>query len=788
MKPLCSLLRLLPAGVKHKAGQRPGAAISGCRPGKCCPCLGCVSTTMVSPTRKGAWEISERSQRTVCMPAVCQGVFRPYCTPSWVSQPFVRSAGRTGQSRRCCELHRTATLSTAFLWLQFASSWGGPRLAAGGSRVLPDGSVPGDRPCPPERRHHGERATVRRVEKRKSCQGQAQTSQSPRVQQSLAANHPSSGCPRASPVLKARGESPGGVPHKMDALTPEAGVHGCRLLSLSRAQAQPGGRLPAGAGSKVQTCSLQPLLGPWGRKTAGPGPHREGRGEVWLGLRRCRVSMVTPEAAAIGRTTGSGSARWGGSDRMLATAALVLLAAAGSGLVPVRAGRDALREELLLSPLPDGDVAATFQFRTRWDADLQRGAGTDHHLLRYAVLPREVVCTENLTPWKKLLPCGSKAGLAVLLKAERLFHSSYHSQAVHIRPICRDASCLAVSWELRQTLTVVFDTFSSGQGKKDWSLFKMFSRTLTDACPLASQSKVYVDISPKNKEKELLEVTPPPTSVHEAIVQGDKRTYAVYDLLSPLLFNTSRSLNVQLKWKRPQDSSDLPTPILHAQRYVSGYGLQTGEISTLIYNTHPYRAFPVILLETVPWYLRLYVHTLTIITKGKENKPSYIHYQPAQDRRRPHLLEMLIQLPANSVTKITIQFERALLKWTEYTPDPNHGFYVSSSVLSALVPSVTAMKDVDVEQSPLFTSLFPSSDGSSYFVRLYTEPLLVNLPTPDFSMPYNVICLTCTVVAVCYGSFYNLLTRTFHVEEPSRGGLAKRLANIIRKFRGVPPL
>ncbi|NXU21174.1 PIGT transamidase, partial [Pardalotus punctatus] len=236
--------------------------------------------------------------------------------------------------------------------------------------------------------------------------------------------------------------------------------------------------------------------------------------------------------------------------------------------------------------------------------------------------------------------CSLQAGLAVLLKAERLFHSSYHSQAVHIRPVCRvsaglsslpehpkrkskaDASCLAVSWELRQTLTVVFDFFSSGQGKKDWSLFKMFSRTLTDTCPLASQSKVYVDISPKNKEKELLEVSPPPTSVHEAIVQGDKKTYAVYDLLSPSLFNTSRSLNVQLKWKRPQDSSEMPIPILHAQRYVGGYGLQTGEICTLIYNTHPYRAFPVILLETVPWYLRLYVHTLTIITKGKENKPS----------------------------------------------------------------------------------------------------------------------------------------------------------------------
>ena len=29
----------------------------------------------------------------------------------------------------------------------------------------------------------------------------------------------------------------------------------------------------------------------------------------------------------------------------------------------------------------------------------------------------------------------------------------------------------------------------------EWSLFKMFSRTLTEACPLASSSKVYVDIT-----------------------------------------------------------------------------------------------------------------------------------------------------------------------------------------------------------------------------------------------------------------------------------------------------
>lgn len=62
----------------------------------------------------------------------------------------------------------------------------------------------------------------------------------------------------------------------------------------------------------------------------------------------------------------------------------------------------------------------------------------------------------------------------------------------------------------------------------------------------------------------------------------------------------------------------------------------------------------------------------------------YIHYQPSKDRLRPHLLEMLVQLPPNSVTEVTVQFERALLKWTEYTPDPNHGFYVGCVLLFRL--------------------------------------------------------------------------------------------------------
>ena len=33
--------------------------------------------------------------------------------------------------------------------------------------------------------------------------------------------------------------------------------------------------------------------------------------------------------------------------------------------------------------------------------------------------------------------------------------------------------------------------------------------------------------------------------------------------------------------------------------------------------------------------------------------------------------------------------------------------------------------------------------------------------TPDFSMPYNVIIMSCTLIALIFGSVFNLLTRRF---------------------------
>lgn len=81
-----------------------------------------------------------------------------------------------------------------------------------------------------------------------------------------------------------------------------------------------------------------------------------------------------------------------------------------SGLVNALSGQfcaslNYLQKSVSVSPIH------TFKPMGLWPADKQ----TNSNYLRYATLPREMVCTENLTPWRKLLPCGNKVGLYFFL-------------------------------------------------------------------------------------------------------------------------------------------------------------------------------------------------------------------------------------------------------------------------------------------------------------------------------------------------------------------------------------
>jgi len=74
--------------------------------------------------------------------------------------------------------------------------------------------------------------------------------------------------------------------------------------------------------------------------------------------------------------------------------------------------------------------------------------------LFHGALPHEPVCTENLTPFLKLLPCKGRAGTSSLLDGHRLFDSQWQAMALDVRPVCEGGQCFV---EMVQNVDMVID-------------------------------------------------------------------------------------------------------------------------------------------------------------------------------------------------------------------------------------------------------------------------------------------------------------------------------------------
>jgi phosphatidylinositol glycan class T len=181
-------------------------------------------------------------------------------------------------------------------------------------------------------------------------------------------------------------------------------------------------------------------------------------------------------------------------------------------------------------------------------------------------------------------------------------------------------------------------------------------------------------------------------------------------------------------------------------------------------------------VESVPWIIRPYLSTLGIeavdqlpVISGSPGQVAQqaffsssnntsilnlqkIHYVPpsasqgVDSRTKPTLLEIPLHLPPRSIIHITLEFEKVFLKYTEHPPDAQRGWEIPGGVL---IPSP-------------FIETESGQDGVvGRLPRMYTAPLLADLATPDFSMPYNVIILSGALVALLFGMLFNMLTRQF---------------------------
>lgn len=391
--------------------------------------------------------------------------------------------------------------------------------------------------------------------------------------------------------------------------------------------------------------------------------------------------------------------------------------------------------------------------------------------LRYSALPREIVCTENLTPWKKLLPCESKKGLASLLNSGYIHNTRYHSLALHLKPVCRDPRCQMKSFHVQQSVSLVYDP--AILGVRNWSLRRIFGQGLLGACPLAQTSTIYVDTTTNTSIPFTLQ--PEPDEYITSVRGGHTSTFAKYKV-------AREALTLSTNYMEKQVVLLSSPPPLHANQYLIGYGQEQGGLVLKIYNNH-WNTLDVVVLQNIPWYVPIYFHTLKIISNNKELKPLAQKYIPGKLRVRPYYLEVVLRLPPRSMTSISVDFDFVFLKWTEYPPDASHGFYIGSAVISSLLPLARNYTDLPQDGLTIADSFNASRNG--YLVQVRTEVMVLTLPTPDFSMPYNVICLACTVVALAFGPLHNITTKRLILKLQNKEKFIVRLkTSLLKLFRG----
>ena len=162
------------------------------------------------------------------------------------------------------------------------------------------------------------------------------------------------------------------------------------------------------------------------------------------------------------------------------------------------------------------------------------------------------------------------------------------------------------------------------------------------------------------------------------------------------------------------------------------------------------------------------------------------HIQPARDRSFPLTLELCLRIPPGTQQlTLTAQFSKTFLHVWEHPPDAHRGFDIPSATVAYVdlqragrvgwqlgwtsgVAAGAGENPEGLQQllegggddlGALTGPLLQALAGVAAVQVVHSEGLLVQLATPDFSMPYNVICLSSTVMAVFVGAVFNTLIK-----------------------------
>ena len=191
---------------------------------------------------------------------------------------------------------------------------------------------------------------------------------------------------------------------------------------------------------------------------------------------------------------------------------------------------------------------------------------------------------------------------------------------------------------------------------------------------------------------------------------------------------------------------EIPRQYLNIERSIIGWGQVDGQILVKLSNLHPNEPLTIHRYHDIsPFFLVPNIKML-IIDPLRWMRNEHIEYIPSNGDKSPNRLTLKdIEIKPLQTVSFRLYFEKLFLHVNDFPPDADHGLEVFSSWANVTHKAADSENDI-----------------------VYGDGMLVSMPKPDFSMPFNVITLTSTVMAFMYGSVFNALVRKKRKKKSSK--------------------
>jgi phosphatidylinositol glycan class T len=431
----------------------------------------------------------------------------------------------------------------------------------------------------------------------------------------------------------------------------------------------------------------------------------------------------------------------------------------------------------------------------------------------YAAKPQEVMCKDHLGNFARLLPCGSggkaRSSLASAL-AHALTLSNSQFLAVELVLGAAPGEGAGVSYRMSLVVSAVLQRPSqlgalAGSGTPGADVRDLHGTFLSVTEPEEAALPVCCLCHLPGATSQLV------LRHSDASVKSAASIFRLARAAAPgtesaaqdaSAFNNDEEFATALRsfWDaEPGDGGEDMAPALTG--FVAGApnSYRSLVLQQTVHNPSPHKALVIVLLQPIPWVIDLQLSTLKAavdlddvvgweavtrpillanartapITHNGTGAGASIRQrfgmlaawlQPSRrvgrggptgyadatagPRRSPGSLELVLRLPPSSTATVSVNAERSFLYFTDFPSDAARGTDIAAPA------GAYYYSDLDAGEPPrnatTLASLLVDTDPDG--IVYAAAGMLVPVAWPDFSMPYNVICISCTLPMMVFGA------------------------------------